>query len=118
MHSFLGCRINLRETSSMDWRSPMQNETSMTPERQLRQPIPLVEHAWALGNRRAGAPPHSSCWRDAYASPWQSAQTFAPVIVGLNVAPKGALPFSRGKRVVHRKRVVHHHKFHIYLPKT
>ena len=37
------------------------------------------------------------------------------LIVGLNVAPKGALPFSRGKRVVHRKRVVHHHKFHIYF---
>jgi hypothetical protein len=29
------------------------------------------------------------------------------LIVGLNVAPKGAPPFSRGKQVVHRKRVVH-----------
>ena len=33
---------------------------------------------------------------------------FHIVIVGLNVAPKGAHPFSRGKQVVPRKQVVPH----------
>jgi hypothetical protein len=32
------------------------------------------------------------------------------LMVGLNVAPKGALPFSRGKQVVPRKQLVPHRK--------
>jgi hypothetical protein len=42
------------------------------------------------------------------------------LIVGVNLASKGALPFSRRKRVVQRKRVVHFQasRLHTFLSKT
>jgi len=36
------------------------------------------------------------------------------IIVGLNVAPKEALPFSRRKRVVSRKRVIPYRTYIVY----